>query len=834
MKTIRKVFTLMLVCLLGIIPIINIFADTLPKVGFNQVVKEGNIENSEDPEDGVSVSKIITETKKDGTANLENYFDITLTVKTKSQAKEQDLAIVIVMDISNTMLENEVEEGVSRLDAAKLAGEQLINDFATYSTGVSAVRKIGYVAFNTNANQIFALSECKSSSTATNLINTMKTATKNIIDNTSDNKTYKDSHDRFTNIEGGLKMAYDMLYTGEGASIQNKYIIILSDGFPTTYLNTGYTGYDPYTPSATESGNGKFYDHVLNRPVSYGTSYSDEAASRAQIMATTIKNKGTKIYAVGTGISNGIKTIADYEAGTMWQTNDDGSYKLDSNNNKIPKGHSVIDRKTNNHIIGETVESFRRWLGGTGDSTNPGIASGYDQGYYFNTTDSDSLSAAYQQIFADIKSSSDASWVAEDPMNTEGATKNIEFVGLYNDSETALYDSLTNNLPQSNETNKISNTATYENDKINWDLKKSTPTTETGEDGVTYYYYEVKYRVRLKNENKKTDSTEAFADYTEYFTNGKTTLTYIVNKTDAAPVTKEIDFPIPSVMGYLGELSFNKISSFDGRNLSGATFELIHASDCECHKERVYPTINSVSKVSENTGLVSFTNIPSGHKYILKETNPPANHIKNETEYTVIVSYGVTKVYQNGKEIENFNKVYNDIQKGNLTISKVVQSEEENPTGIFKFKIEVINNGIAINGNFKYKLNEETERNITFTNGIAEIELSHNDTITISGLPYTATYKVTELNTEGYSVEYCVNSENKCTESNNIQIGNVAESQIEIGDNNKVEFINITSFILPATGSSGSLILIIIGSLLLIAPVIYIISMFYKRERKVS
>ena len=159
-----------------------------------------------------------------------------LTVKTKSQAKEQDLAIVIVMDISNTMLENEVEDGVSRLDAAMSAGEQLINDFATYSTGVSAVRKIGYVAFNTHANQIFALSDCKSATIATNLINTMNTSTQSIISNTTDGEPYKESIDRFTNIEGGLKRAHDMLYTGEGASIQNKYIIIFDDSTLKNYL----------------------------------------------------------------------------------------------------------------------------------------------------------------------------------------------------------------------------------------------------------------------------------------------------------------------------------------------------------------------------------------------------------------------------------------------------------------------------------------------------------------------------------------------------------------------------------------------------------------------
>lgn len=837
MKKLRNIFTLILVFLISLIPIFNIFAEVILADGYNQVINIGNTVDSDDPDDGVSVSKMITETKKDSTKNLENYFDITLTVKTKSQAKEQDLAIVVVMDISNTMIESSVEEGVSRYDAALAAGKKLIEDFATYSANVSenTKRKIGYVAFNSHANKIFDLTSCKGTncnnlSTNKSLINTMEDAANSIITNTSDNKAYKDSYDRFTNIEGGLKMAYDMLYTGEGVNIQNKYIILLSDGFPTTYLdpnnanttNDKYVGYNTYTAKATSSGNGQFYDHVRKKPCKYGTSYSDEAASRAQIIASTIKTAGTKIYTVGTGIDSNIKTISYYDEA------------------KINADHSIIDRKTNNHIIGEDYLSFRRWLGGTGDTTNPGIGSGFDDGYYFNTTDSDSLSAAYQKIFDDITSASDASWVAEDPMNSEGSTKNIEFIGLYNDAETALYDNLENNLPQDDENNKISNTATFSNDKINWDLKKSAYTTESGEDGITYYYYQVKYRVRLKNESKETDTTEAFKELTEYQTNGTTTLTYIVSKTNQAPQTKTIDFPIPSVLGYLGELSFNKVSDFDGSFLSNATFELTHANDCPCKNERKHEKIiiDSVSKTSEPiTGNVTFNNIPSGHKYTLRETSAPENYIGTPNIYNVIVSYGNTEVYLNDKLIENFNTVINEIEKGNLKISKTVKSDDTK--GIFKFIIEIKNNDVGINKELKYKKNNSNElNNIVFKDGVAYIndlpyiELKHQESITIMGIPYKSTYKIEEINTEGYAVEHCVNSNTSCLESDNIQIGEIANGNIEIGDNNNVEFVNITGFILPATGSSGTLILLIIGSLLLIMPIIYIGYMFYKNEKE--
>ena len=94
--------------------------------GYKQVTNVGGTNSN--ATDGVSVSKTIEE------SNLENYFDITLTVNTTSKIEElttePDLAIVIVMDISNTMREHNVSPGVSRYKAAMNAGESFIKKFA--------------------------------------------------------------------------------------------------------------------------------------------------------------------------------------------------------------------------------------------------------------------------------------------------------------------------------------------------------------------------------------------------------------------------------------------------------------------------------------------------------------------------------------------------------------------------------------------------------------------------------------------------------------------------------------------------------------------------------
>ena len=366
---------------------------------------------------------------------------------------QPDLSVVLVMDVSNTM--TYAFGDTTRLLAAQEAGKNFLDKFAANSIGVNATRKIGFVAFNSNAHNIFGLTSIADNIDRDSLKNTMVNETNKIVNASG----YAGSHDRFTNIEAGLKMARDML---NGSSAKNKYIIFLSDGFPTTYIESGYTGYDTYDSSGT-----RFKDRVRNKPCVHGVSYSDEAAIRARKMASNIKSDGTvKIYSVGIDI--GGQTIKQY----VNQTNNSSYF-------------SVVDRYSTSYEIGsaDSANSYKNWL-----------KNSIGSGYYYDSTNFSGLNDAFNKIFEDIMKSSEATWVAEDPMNTSGNTKNIQFVGIYNDDKTNIYPSI-------NQGTGFQNTASYDEsgDRITWDLKKSGYTTRK-EGNVTYYKYELNYRIRLQNE----------------------------------------------------------------------------------------------------------------------------------------------------------------------------------------------------------------------------------------------------------------------------------------------------------------------------------------------
>lgn len=557
-----------------------------------QIRKEGG---SAESNDGVSVSKTIART------DLENVFDITLQVRTprtiSEVIEEPDMAVVIVMDISNTMNSN--FGGSTRYKAAMDAAADFLDKFAeSNSLGVS---KVGYVAFNTDAHQIFDLQSCTSQAEANNLKNTMRTQTGYII-NAAD---YGGSHSRFTNIEAGLKMGQDML---DRATNKNKYIIFLSDGFPTTYVSSGYSGYDPYCSSGTQGRDGVFYDFVTGHYCYYGTSYSDKAAIRAREMAASVKNSGIRIFSIGVDI--GGQTVQTYV------------------NQTAGKNYSVVDRTSASYEIGsaDRADAYKNWL-------RDSIGSGY----YYDSTDAAGLKAAYEAIFAEIKTeietASRADWVASDPMPVGGGEVDaVEFIGLFNRGGNGYYEELSGVNQPGEE-----NTASFADDAITWDLKQSGYTTETG-GGTTTYIYTLRYRVRLQNEQI------GFIERKEYKTNGKTTLKYRVIETVNGKVQvsdqKTLEFPIPSVEGYLGELTFQKQDN-RGNALAGAEFTLTHSDNCKlCRGDGV----NQVSvaprmAVSGENGEVNFAGIPSGHSYDLSETKVPDGYSKTGAHYVVTVAY---------------------------------------------------------------------------------------------------------------------------------------------------------------------------------------------------
>ena len=777
MKYLKKILYILCLFVVTVYPFLSVYGDNVVLNNYKQVSSLGG-ENWEGKDSGKSkddssviISKTISETNyKSGISNIENYFDITLRVQTRTKAEEPDLAVVVVLDISNTMKSK--MGSTTRIEAAQDAAKNFIDKFAEHSAGGKNInRKIGFVAFNTDSKQIFELQECMTTKQAEALKKTMVEKTNKIINANG----YDKSHSRFTNIESGLKRAKDMLNKSNASS---KHIIFLSDGFPTTYISEGYKGHDTYDET------GKiFYDHVSKKKCLYGTSYSDTSAIKAREEAEKIKNKGITIYSIGVDV--GGQTIIAYVKQTNGQS------------------HSVVDRTSTTYEIGSDSSSddYKNWL-----------RNKIGSGYYQDVTNESAMTGAFNEIFKRIMEISEATWVAEDPMNLSGNVKNIEFVGIYDGNK---------NLNASVNLTNGNNTASYnDKDRINWDLKNSNPTIiENG--NITYYVYELHYRIRLQNELSSFEEIDKnTGNFKIYETNGKTTLNYVI-KTDKTSTNGEIDFKVPSIVGYLGELEFKKVSALgDEFTLENAEFELVHSPNCPCHNELKKPSDNTLTykAVSTSDGSVKFINIPSGHKYILKETKAPNGHILNKTEYDVEVSYDKTI-----HKIEG-NKIINDYLKSNLNISKEVQGNIEK-SGTFKFTLVITYNGKPVVGEYPYKKGNETGYITLDSNGKTTIYLKHNETIYIENLPFNSNFKIEELETEGYEVNYKLND-------NKITFGKSLESKLDSTEKpTNIKFINIGGYIMPETGSSGMLILVIAGILLTGGSVINICYMYFKKKR---
>lgn len=583
-------------------------------------------EGGENADEKVTISKTINGT------DLENVFDITLTVTTQEEIveiiQEPDMAVVIVMDISQTM--NNDFGDTTRYKAAMTAAENFVDKFAEETSGVS---KVGYVAFNSDAHKILDLQSCGTAQEAENLKTQMANAAGSIIYNYhTDSSGFVDDPKRFTNVEAGLKMGYDML---SSATNENKYIIFLSDGFPTTYIQSGYIGYDTYCSSGTVGIDGVFYDSVTKRYCLYGTSYSDKAAIRARQQATKIKDAGVKIFSIG--IDVGTSTIDGYER--------------DASN-----GFSIIDRTGKTYEIGDasSTAAYKNWLGNK-------IGSGYDK-FYYDSTDSVGLQAAYDEIFEEIQSmnaaAAEADWVAEDPMPVVNDVNYVEFIGFYNQSGTLVDGDLSGTSGVGTE-----NTADFDSVTItiDWDLKKS-GYTKTTSGNVSTYAYKLMYRVRLKNE------LDPFTEDAIFNTNATTFLTYnIFEEVDGNTTVSEdkrLDFPIPSVHGYLSELTFQKKDNF-GRHVEGAEFTLSHDTEnCTvCRGNGTAVSVASQTEISDQEGLITFSEIPSGHKYTLVETKVPDGYSANGETYSVTVAYDVLTVTakdRNGNVAEWTGEVINN------------------------------------------------------------------------------------------------------------------------------------------------------------------------------
>jgi len=565
--------------------------------------------------DRVAVSKTIAPTKD------ENFFDITLKIVAKPRVIDQSVDVVLVMDVSNTM--NSTHEGLgvnnagynikdARLTHAKSAVNTFL-DLYSVDKNISEDRRFGLVTFNSYANTVVPLTTVNTAEKAAELKSTVNKIT-----------APTGNRERFTNIEGGLQLAKNLLSQSDAAF---KYIIFITDGFPTTYIESGrnsttqIVGYDTYMTgsySASKVGtDGYFADAVTKKVCTYGVNYSDKAAKRASDVAESIKKSGVNIFSIG--IDVGVQSIPDY---------------LNAAKNTA---FTTVDRTSTNHVIGSTTESYKGWLRDkiAGGPMIEEAGETEDIHRYASGNSASELNKAFENILKDIELI--PAETMEEAYTLDPMSDYVEFMNFYN--------------PDGTETDAVINTkngkdiATFdsENETIKWWL---TTTQNFYIDDIGNYVLSVSYKVRLKNEMEGFEFSKAFP------TNEKTTFYFkTVDFTTGEPLfgDNSIDYTIPEIEGYYGDFTFTKEDSVTGHPLEGAVFRLEHYGE-SCHVCEGAAYIEALTASSDEAGVVKFNNLPSGHEYALIEVEPPEGYQPGSI-HSVHVAYG--KTYLDGKLVSD-------------------------------------------------------------------------------------------------------------------------------------------------------------------------------------
>ncbi len=245
----------------------------------------------------------------------------------------------------------------------------------------------------------------------------------------------------------------------------------------------------------------------------------------------------------------------------------------------------------------------------------------------YTATDVTDLAKIFKNISEQIKLQAQA-WILTDPM------------GDY-------IDCLTKYTAEDN------NSGIYYNNSektLSWDLKQATPVVK--ENKKTYT---LTYQIKLDN------LANGFEAGNYYAANKVTSLTYLIANTDSdltdETLLKTAYFNVPSVKGLAGNLEFTKVDETGQNALAGAKFTLTAVDNTN---------FVLTSNESETDGKITFTNIPSGHTYTLKEITSPAGYAAENDYSTVTVSYGAV----NAPDIKADGKFANQPAKTSVSVTK--------------------------------------------------------------------------------------------------------------------------------------------------------------------
>ncbi len=233
----------------------------------------------------------------------------------------------------------------------------------------------------------------------------------------------------------------------------------------------------------------------------------------------------------------------------------------------------------------------------------------------YDADEVDKLTNVFQSVSKIIQTGAQA-WRVIDPMGV-----NINF------DETK--QEKTNNVVTNTNKNYYGVTGSNNVESLVWELRLSNVTDSDTTGTQTVYYYHMSYPICLNN------TAEGFQFNKAVLTNGTTELKYffledareeLEDATDieSLDLLQTTTFTVPAVEGYKGDLTFKKVDEDDNsKMLPGATFKLKLACNNHSHNG-VYA--EGVTAKSNEKGIITFNDIPSGHYYTLYETTAPAGY----------------------------------------------------------------------------------------------------------------------------------------------------------------------------------------------------------------
>ena len=765
--------------LAGLMPETAVHAAEGPQDGQVEYVG-GTTSTDPDATYGIEISKTI-----EAIEGKENYFDITLTATTKRHKVDLSTDVIVVMDISNTM-NDPITNGTTaatdkKLYQAKAATNTFISQFAT-NDNLDENRKIGVVTFNTDAQVAVPLTEANDYYDFDDPNSTDDIYAKVNAISAPGFETDR----RFTNVEAGLRLAGNLL---EESEARYKYIILLTDGFPTTYIQsgsdsttniTGYLnimGWTAYDASRIDT-DGYFANTRLGRPCCGGVNYSNKGAEKASAVAAELKASGMNIFSVGIDLYG--QSISGY---------------LESEKNYY--SYSTIDttgmEDGESYVIGDTYDTYRGWLE---NSIAGGTLLENSNNRYSDGDNQAELESDFAAIMYDIEHAPETTmreFYTLDPMSDIA-----DFISFYDKDGNLAADP--NRLTGESKQN-AEDTAVYSesDDAINWNLLASGYTMD-GEKLV----FDITYRVRLKNEK------EGFSWSTAYRTNDTTTLNYSQkyeeSGEDVPGGSGQMEYDIPEIEGYCGELEFVKVDADTGEKIPNVTFTLQHYGD-NCSVCEGDADIPQRTAVSDENGKVSFSNIPSGHEYILIETVPDGYApIHN---HAVIVSYGETYIGTKSEEnklvdgklggveftVKNTKVEPVELQ---LQVSKTLDGSVPEE-GAFVFLLS----GTGVDGvQYHEHVRNDEDGKATFSRMILDVPGTYNYTISeVAGSDTGIVYDAAE-----HTVQIVVEeTENGFAYQASVSVDG-GEAVTYVGEENTIELIHAGSFI-NASREAASVVL---------------------------